>query len=383
MDGLKIEKLTQFWLEDRYNEALLTELLLSISLNNKVKGFSELYSKIPFSISTPVQIHAQSVELLIQDNNQIQAYEHLENYKNEMSVWYFYFHALLRFIEGDVSGCQKKIEPIYHNRELPKSCYLLLARALYLQGELQTVRQILDEYLDENVNSEAYGLYAMCMLDLGDLAAAKASSKIALQYDASQIDALIASASCDISDLQMTAAASKVKRCLEKNKSLGRVWSLAGQIELYCGNYNDAKDCFDKAIQNMPNHIGTYHLSAWVSLILNDIAQAEVLFNKALKLNPNFADSHAGLAIVALSTGQIDAAQQLIRKSIRLDPNSFTARYAQSLLLERLGDEQQATELLESILGSKTGIVSGPTYYQLIEKAVKDMNTKMNESHDH
>ncbi|CAH9061637.1 hypothetical protein PSECIP111854_02851 [Pseudoalteromonas sp. CIP111854] len=382
MNISRTEKLMSFWLNDKKNELLLQELLTSISQHKEFEIYAKAYSEIPFDQIKSQAVHASAVELLIQSGQTASAKQHLVTYQLILSQWCIYFNALIQFKESNFDGCIETFSNFPADSKILAMTYTLCARAHYMSGEIELAKLVLDKYITNHVNAEALGLYAMCWLDLGNYEHAEEFANNAIQEFEYQLDALLALASCALAKHEIALAEKYVGKCLQINPYVGRVWSLAGQIDLYHAQYNNAVIAFEKAVTFMPNHIGTYHLLAWTYLIIDELEKAELQFQSALELNPSFADSHAGLAIIELNREKLDEANKLIKKSLRLDPNSFTAHYAQSLLSAKNGNEASAKQMIERILNSKSH-VNELTYQQLIEKSMKIISERSGKYNEH
>ncbi|MCF6436976.1 tetratricopeptide repeat protein [Pseudoalteromonas sp. MMG022] len=380
MSTSKTEKLISFWRYDKTNKTLLGDMLSSLLHQKEYPLFAEIYPDIPFSSIDASALHAQTVELLIAGGQKDLATKHLSEYQIELGVWHDYFNALLKFKEADYAQC---IEIFKNSKtELSAMSYPLFARAYYISGQVERAIQVLEKHLSAQATPEGLGLYAMCLLDTGDRDKAEHFAVLVLQQSPAQLDALLALTSCQVAKHDFANAHNSVRKCLEINPQIGRTWSLAGQIELYNGQYEQAVDAFQKAVTLMPDHIGTHHLFAWTYLILNEVDKASEQFECALALNPNFADSHAGLAIIALNKEQLELAQTLTKKALRLDPNSFTANYAQSLLAAHAGDEAAASQQIVKILDTQSD-VGEMTYKQLVEQAMAAMNAQIGNPREH
>jgi len=111
-----------------------------------------------------------------------------------------------------------------------------------------------------------------------------------------------------------------------------------------------AQAFLSRAVDQMSQHIGTWHALAWCDLLLGNPGQAQVHFNRALDLDRNFGESHGGIALVHALNGHADEARNDIRRALRLDPQSRNARYAQSLLWSAEGRDREAAAMVDGIL---------------------------------
>lgn len=104
----------------------------------------------------------------------------------------------------------------------------------------------------------------------------------------------------------------------------------------------------------MPDHIGTWHVLAWIYILRGDSAQAREALDRSYALDRNFGETHGGLAVVDAMEGKTDSARQGIRRALKLNPDGMSARYAEMLLLQQEGKADEATALVNSVLDRPT-----------------------------
>jgi len=120
-------------------------------------------------------------------------------------------------------------------------------------------------------------------------------------------------------------------------------------VALYIG---DAIDDLKKATHYMPSHLGTWHALAWAQLVNNDIAGARESFESCLDVDRTFAETHGGLAVIDIIQGHPETAKEKIKLALRLDKGSFSANFAQSLILQK-PDPEQSRKIIENIMLTK------------------------------
>ena len=106
-----------------------------------------------------------------------------------------------------------------------------------------------------------------------------------------------------------------------------------------------------------------------MQILQNDLDGAKRSFEEALALDRTFGETHGGLAVVAVMSGKGVAAQPMVRRGLGLNPQSFSAQFAQSLLLKAEGNTTQAQKLVNSILGQGDGGLVG--FQRLIAQVVR------------
>jgi len=98
--------------------------------------------------------------------------------------------------------------------------------------------------------------------------------------------------------------------------------SMLGGINGQLGKFDEAVDCFSKAVNLQPSalqgHIG--HGKALV--MLGRHSEAEISFKKVLGLKPDFAPAHQELATVYLGLGDMVQAEVCLIRALELDPKS-------------------------------------------------------------
>ena len=123
-----------------------------------------------------------------------------------------------------------------------------------------------------------------------------------------------------------------------------------GMIELTELRTEAARHHLELAVTCMPEHIGTWHLLAWVHIMRGDVPSARVAFDRALLLDRNFGETHGGLAVIACLEGREADARASIKRATRLDPRGLSAQYARMLLFQRHGQHKESQEVLEVVM---------------------------------
>lgn len=125
-----------------------------------------------------------------------------------------------------------------------------------------------------------------------------------------------------------------------------------GMNSYYLGSYEKAKEIFDKAISLYPSSSEAWYAKG-LALELEGISysgaesvsyfnQAKTCFNRAIELNPNNANAYMDLAWTESELGNFDAAHQLIDKSIKMNPNNAEAYNVKGEIYYQSGDYDNA-----------------------------------------
>jgi tetratricopeptide (TPR) repeat protein len=251
---------------------------------------------------------------------------------------------------------------------------LVLARAYHHLGDMEQAITIVDRFISLMPDSpEAHGLKSMLMLDLGQYDGAKASADRSLELNPYNHEALITLSSVALTQQDPDEALKHLEANQKVMQQSGRMMLNYGQVLMLNMQFDQAEDALKQAVNLMPEHIGTWHALAWVQLVLDKVSDAKRCFERAMDIDRNFADSHGGLAIIAICEGDLDAADKRTKTAIRLDPMSASGRYAESLLLEKRGNPEEAKKRVTEMLTSTMG-VDGKPITQHIAKAVQRLN---------
>ena len=98
-----------------------------------------------------------------------------------------------------------------------------------------------------------------------------------------------------------------------------------GDCHVQVGNYEDAEKCFEKAASLDPDKAGPYVGLGVVAMQNGDLEDAEVAFRVARRLEPDCSKAYCGLAMIAQQRKQWQDAFDLYLKCLDLDSNNLTA----------------------------------------------------------
>nr|WP_301334446.1 tetratricopeptide repeat protein [Solimonas sp. SE-A11] len=261
--------------------------------------------------------------------------------------------------------------------QLPQAHKLFAQAAHYVDDEgLQRTILHLQKYLAvKDDDAEAHGLLALALFD--DNLAEEAEQRIqaTLQRRPDEPHALLAQGGLALERQDHRQAAESFDAVLRQQPQNGRAWSGRAFAHMLNLDFTPAQEAFLKAVEHMPDHIGTWHGLAWLRIMNNDLAGAQQSLDKAMALDRNFGDTHGSMAVIAALQGRTDEAKLMARRGRGLNPQSFSARYAESLLLARFGEREQASEVVRKLLASSVvegGLSAGELTAALLERRQRD-----------
>jgi tetratricopeptide (TPR) repeat protein len=237
-----------------------------------------------------------------------------------------------------------------NNPYLP--AHLIYAKACHHLGQMMDAITHIDDYLFQYPNdSEALGMLAMIYLDLEEPPALEYAEK-ALAIDPNNADALLVKATLNLTNFKVDDSWQYFEKAHQINPASGRAGAGLGMIAMANQDFKKARALLDKAVQDMPNHIGTWHILAWCQIFQQDLAGAKESFENANLLDRNFGETYGGLAVIAVMQNELEEAKLLCKKALGLDAICFSARFAQSLLIANKGSTERAEKMIGQILAS-------------------------------
>ena len=363
MDANQLFKL---WMLDKANISLATDLVSKAVLAKDETLLESFYLEFSASDIDKPTLLVKLTEAFIQLGNFTRASaiaEELTKLTNNHALALHYV-VLTQFLMGNN---QQVIAYYKENQLLPESiCFV--ARAFYLQGEIDNAIDILRHLPGVETNAEAAGVLAIMYFDKGNIANTQKYAALALSINNQQFESMLAMASFHSVHHQFAEAMPFIEQCLMQQPKNGRALSLKGQALLYALSLEEAIATLHDAAANMPEHIGTWHLLGWSYWLTNNIVEARNAFNRGLELNPKFSESYGALACVAISENDLEQGKHLAKKSLKLDKDNFSGRYAQALIFAAEGDEKASNQVVDSII-SGSADATGTLFIELINKA--------------
>jgi Tfp pilus assembly protein PilF len=192
-----------------------------------------------------------------------------------------------------------------------------------------------------------------------------------LALDSNNVEALVTVGNAFLDEQDVQQASDYFTKAVNVSPESGRAWSGLGLTDMLKSDLPKAIDDLKKAVTYMPSHLGTWHTLAWAQLCSNDIQGARETLEKAMDIDRNFGETHGGLAVIDIMENNRESAKERIKRATRLDSVSFSARFAQSLLIQD-SDPKQAQSIIQDIMSYQFG--GGKTLQDILTKAIKQRN---------
>ncbi|WP_160153359.1 tetratricopeptide repeat protein [Microbulbifer sp. ALW1] len=349
-----LQRLRKFWEQDRENPLLTQDLLSKYFETGALDQGREFIDALPESVlGFPSVSHSAGMLCLaVSDYRQAEFCFRWADAKAPGQLAIQYNLAYTMFQQHQYAEAETILQSI---AEPTAEVLVLKARADHHLGKFDHAIDALDAAIALDGDLQASGLLALVYNDCGSREKAIELAEMVLEQEPHQFEALLAMADA-YTALQSYAEASRwCDMGLTEYPSVGRFWTVKGQLQLVDFDFNEARASFTKAVELMPEHIGTWHLLGWSEVLRDDLGAALHAFERALELNRNFAESHGGLAVVNALQGNWDTAQQASKRALGLDHSNLSGRYAEALCLEHRGQAGAAEQLRQKLFATPTG----------------------------
>lgn len=259
--------------------------------------------------------------------------------------------------------------------ELPLAL-ILRARCLHHLGQLESALAACRDYLTHCPDdAQGNGFLGLLLYERHDLEAARGHVEAALKQQPEQQEALLAQALSSFDAQDFEFAARSYGALVHAHPQCGRGWLGLALLNVRDMQFVAARDNIERSTRYMPEHIGSWHVLAWIQIMLGNVVEAKQAFERALAIDRNFSETHGGLAVIAALQRNSVAARVAVKRALRLDPRSLAACYAEVLLLQQQGSVAQAEALLEAAL-SRPVPRSDMQYRDLVALQIKHLRAR-------
>jgi tetratricopeptide (TPR) repeat protein len=136
-----------------------------------------------------------------------------------------------------------------------------------------------------------------------------------------------------------------------------------GSLRLAQGRVEEARGCFEKALELKPGFAVAYNNLGNTWLRDGELEKATWNHRKAVDLQPDYAEAHNNLGIDLVKAGQYAEAITSYRRALAIDPRYATAHYNLANALVRAGDEAGAERHYREAIALNGGFALA--YYSL------------------
>lgn len=188
------------------------------------------------------------------------------------------------------------------------------------------------------------------MLNNSDQAVAHYKRVLAL--DASNVEAVACLAANLFYSDQPEVALRYYRRLLQMGVNCTEIWNNLGLCCFYASQFDMALGCFERALHNADDEQGAdvWYNVAQVAVGIGDEGLAYRALKIAISIDGNHAESFANLGVLELRKQNLDAASASFAHARNVAPYLFEPFYNGALLAYRMGNYQEAFDLVSSAL---------------------------------
>jgi len=350
----RIERLEAFHRSDPDNPVLAGELIDALLAEGRVEQAEKTFGSFSAPVRADPLLRFREARCALLNGRLPKAAEILEALEHTSAEGPVLRHdlAFVQLMMGKIDDASRTLAPALDDPSAPAAIYVLQARLLHWRGDYAGGLLAIDRALARSPQDvDAQGVRSLLLLDQGDRDAAREAAKAATSQGEKQPEAGIVLGTLALWEQAPNEAEAFFVTVLAQQPQSGRALLGLGQVHLLRGNLDVARDALERAVANMPNHIGSWHALAWCQLLAGDLVSAQSSYEKALALDRTFGETHGGLAILHALRGEILGAEEEIKRARKLDPNGRSAVYARALLYLAKGRDEEARRLVAPLLG--------------------------------
>ncbi len=140
------------------------------------------------------------------------------------------------------------------------------------------------------------------------------------------------------------------QRATEIEPGVKKYWSNLGWILEKLEKYKEAISCFDRAIEIDPKDMRIWYEKGLCLEKLGDWEAALKCFDEALKINPDFLKALVEKGGALIELGHLDSALDVFNKIIKIEPNNHLALYKKAYIEFEKGNVEACQKDIEEAL---------------------------------
>lgn len=329
-----------------------------------------------FPESSALNSYAGYVFMMLADCQQAVIYFNAAIDLGEINPIVYFNLAQTYLFVGDIESSLNTLNACPELEQVLPQEFLLLSARLnhHLDNSKKSIEQLVALHTSYKITPESAGLLSLILFEEGkDYELAQKLADEALAKNPFAIEALLARTSLNLDSGNYDQAFIDINRAVHQYPTNGRAWSSLALVEFNNLHFESASHAAQKAVEFMPEHIGTWHLLGWAYVMESKFDLALDAFKKSYELDRRFAATHAGLAAAYAHMSELKLANNHIKLADKLSPNGLPAIYAKIVLLNKENKQDEANSLLET---SKVHFnENGTTMQELIDKRLFELTT--------
>lgn len=258
-----------------------------------------------------------------------------------------YLRGLARYHADDHEKAVETLMPVAARLEPGtlerREAEQVLGLSLYALGRLGEAVPYLEAtraWARDNV--ELHYFLGLAYLQTGKIDAARSAFAVTFGVPEQDAGAHLLTAQMLIRMNLDEAAATELKRAIEKNPRLPQPRQLLGQIALFRGRLDESAEWTRGELEVNPGNAMAWYQLGDVQVRQGQWPQAIASLQRSLWINPFYSGPYILLGRAYMRTGQTGTAEGMLRRAIQYDPNNRTAHYMLAQLLQQLGRHEEA-----------------------------------------
>jgi tetratricopeptide (TPR) repeat protein len=286
-----------------------------------------------------------------------------------------YNYAFSLFYLAEYEKAYSVLQRIVPSSEMQKVVNVLSARCLHHLGMPDEAIELIEQLPVVEMDAETQGVLALLLHEAQRITDASEAANRALSLNPQQLDALLARASIEAEFDRYDNARRDYVVATTAHPTCGRAWSGLAQLDMRDMQFDKAQEELELAVKLMPDHIGTWHMLAWIHILHGRAEEAKYAFDRSYEVDRNFGETHGGFAVVAAMQQQRKLSEQHMRRARKLNPEGFSVHYAELLLLKAEGKYDEAKALYDTVMSSSK-LPSGLPMGVAVEQRLAELSSK-------
>jgi cellulose synthase operon protein C len=254
--------------------------------------------------------------------------------------------ALLLERTGRLNESRDEFATLYQeSREVPGNTGRAAVAAHHL-GQYQQANALFREATSANPGDlETWNAWGYLFLEKYDKANAASVFEDALKVNSNHPDSLVGLA--ETRTETVGAAEELIAKSLAVNPSFEPAHAFKASIAIESEEYEEAARHLEKVLEINPNSLEGRSLKAVLHLARQAPGEAEREIESVLAINPRFGELYQTLAEYSVTQRFYSQAVEYFRKAVELNPALWSAYSGLGINLLRLGQEEEARQVLE------------------------------------
>jgi Flp pilus assembly protein TadD len=135
-----------------------------------------------------------------------------------------------------------------------------------------------------------------------------------------------------------------------KDRNLAFAWGNKARSLSNLGRYNEAIECYDKAIEIDPNYVFALSGKGWALADSEKYNEAIECYDKAIEIDPNYVFALSGKGWALLNLGKPEEAIRYYDKALEINPNHTRAWNNKGWSVRKLGKPEEAIKYYDKAL---------------------------------